>query len=169
MAINPLHHLGLVGGPIGLEECPEHAVPNSRGQPVPGQPWACPQPAPELPELLWLHQRAVGELRHLWGEVAASFFFFLFPPFNFHLGHCFRAKGCFRLHPAHPCSAAAPGNSPRPSIHSPKIPLQKAMMWLQRSSPTVPSSKIFRTTKTNFFFLCLHPFFTQISKSNQET
>lgn len=78
---HPSASSGAGGGSHWPGGVPRTCCTRSRGQPVPGQPWACPKPAPELPELLWLHQRAVGEPRHLWGEVAASFFlsFFFFP------------------------------------------------------------------------------------------
>lgn len=85
----------------------------------------------------------------------ASFFPFL--PFNFHLGHCFRAKGCSRLHPALPCRAAAPGNSPGPHNHQRSLCKRP---WCGCSDPAPPShpQTSFRTTKTFFFFssACTH-------------
>lgn len=77
---HPTTSSGAGGGSHWPGGVPRTCCTCSRGQPVPGQPWACPKAALELPELLCLHQRPVGEPRHLWGEVAASFFLYFFFP-----------------------------------------------------------------------------------------
>lgn len=137
MAITPLHHLGLVGGPIGLEECLEHAVPAPEASLSLGNPGHVQkQPLSSLGCCDCIREQWVSPDTSGVRWQPASFFLSFFFPLIFIWD-----------------IALGPGDTSGSMLHCPTVQqllgthqdqaitkgLQKAMMWLQRSSPTVPS------------------------------